>query len=140
MRGFVLLSLIVMAFEHVNAGKRVNAESVAMTPIPRPVEFVADIRQSIPFGPSTDVMVECDDDDAVAWLREHFSAWYGEDGPTLSVGATGLEIPGGEESYALVADASGIRIAAHTLVGVRYAAYTMRQLVIAKRGTLRRSG
>ena len=37
------------------------------------------------------------------------------------------------EAYAVKADASGVRSAARTLAGVRWAAYSIRQLAIAKR-------
>ena len=44
------------------------------------------------------------------------------------------------EAYAASADASGVKIAANTLAGVRWASYTLRQLAIAKRGTLKTEG
>ena len=49
-------------------------------------------------------------------------------------------LPDDKEGYTLAADSSGVKISARSLQGVRYAAYTLRQLVIAKRGTMTTTG
>lgn len=139
-RAFALLVVVAVVGASVVAGNSVNTETVEMTPIPRPVEYAADMDKPVPFDSSTVVTVDCPDMDAVRWLDAHFAAWYGPNAPSVKAGVAAFAVPEGEEAYTLIADASGVRIAARTLAGVRYAAYTIRQLAIAKRGTLKTAG
>ena len=130
------------------AGNEANPDAVELAPLPVPVEFVRDMDKPVAFDATATVTVECPDAGAVAWLARHFADWYGAQAPKVAggsrSGATDPDaqerVPPGDEAYSISADASGIKIAARSLAGVRWAAYTMRQLAIAKRGTFRTEG
>ena len=94
----------------------------------------------VPFGATTTVTLECPDPAAAKWLRSHYKEWYGNAAPKVKAGATGLKVDGGDEAYAASTDADGVKIAANTLAGTRWASYTLRQLAIAKRGTFKTDG
>ena len=108
----------------------------------------------VPFDATTTVTVECPDPAAAKWVGDHFKEWFGEYGPKVrekvkvEVKVKGVEeevkedvrVPEGEEAYAAVVDSNGVKIAANTLAGARWASYTLRQLAIAKRGTYRTDG
>ena len=132
------------------AGNEANPDAVELAPIPVPVEFSSDIDKPIAFDATATVTVACPDAGAVAWLVRHFTDWYGKQAPKVVQGGAQVAAadadaasrvpPDGDEAYAIVADSSGIRISARSLAGVRWAAYTLRQLAIAKRGTFRTEG
>ena len=122
------------------AGNPANPDAVELAPLPVPVEFVRDMDKPVAFDATVTVTVECPDAGAVAWLTRHFNDWYGAQAPKVAAAATGADIPEGDEAYAISADATGIKIAARSLAGVRWVAYTLRQLAIAKRGTFRTEG
>ena len=123
------------------AGNAVNPDAVELSPIPRPVRMTCDIDRPVAFDASTRVTVECPSSAAVDWLARHFGEWFGADAPQVVAGtASGdqagrMSLPAGDEAYAVKADADGVRSAARTLAGVRWAAYTIRPLAVAKRGT-----
>ncbi len=122
------------------AGNTANPDAIELVPIPAPVAFKSNIDAPVPFDAATKVVVECADPEGVAWLNRRFKEWYGAHAPTCAVGATGLELRAGDEAYAVSADASGVKIAARTLAGVRWAAYSLRPCAIAKRGTFSTEG
>ncbi len=131
-----MLTMVVTAF----AGNTANPDAIDLAPIPMPVTFASNIDVPVPFDATTKVVVECADAAAVEWLSRHFADWYGAHAPKCAAGATGLELRAGDEAYAVKADASGVKIAARTLAGVRWAAYSLRQCAIAKRGTFKTEG
>ena len=92
------------------------------------------------YVPLERVTVASPDPAAAKWIEAHFADWFGACAPKVSAGSTGLETPEGDEAYAAAAGADGVKISANTLAGARWAAYTLRQLTIAKRGTLKTEG
>ena len=94
----------------------------------------------VPFCAATKVTLECPDSAAVGWLRAHYAEWYGPAAPKVVAGVTGLRPDAGDEAYAASVDESGVKIAANTLAGARWASYTLRQLAIARRGSFRTEG
>ena len=117
------------------AGNEANPDAIELAPLPMPVEFKSDMDKPVAFDSATTVTVDCPDAAAADWLSAHFAEWYGKDAPKVVRGSAGLTLKDGEEAYAASADAGGVKIAARTLAGVRWAAYSIRQLAIAKRGT-----
>ena len=125
------------------AGNEANPDAVELAPLPMPVEFKSNIDSPVVFDSTATVVVDCPDEEAVKWLVAHFAEWYGDQAPKVVAGTTNLGlIDGGlgtrrpavrDEAYAITADASGVKVAARSLAGVRWAAYTLRQLAIAKR-------
>ena len=103
-------------------------------------KFTCDMKTYVPFDATTTVTVECPDPAAAKWLESHLAEWFGAYAPKVKAAATGAVLPGGEEAYAATTDADGVKISANTLAGVRWASYTLRQLVIAKRGTFKTEG
>ena len=103
-------------------------------------KFTCDMKTYVPFDATTTVTVECPDPAAAKWLGSHLAEWFGAYAPKVKAAATGAVLPGGEEAYAATTDADGVKISANTLAGVRWASYTLRQLVIAKRGTFKTEG
>ena len=101
--------------------------------------FTMDEKAYVPFDATTTVMVECSDSAATQWLASHLKEWYGDYAPKVVSGAVGLAAEG-DEGYAAKVDANGVKISANTIAGVRWASYTLRQLAIAKRGTMKTEG
>ena len=122
------------------AGNEANPDAVELAPLPLPVEFKSDMDKPVPFDASTTVTVQCPDNDAAGWLSRHFAEWYGKDAPKVELSTLNFQLLTSPEAYAVRADASGVKIAARSLAGVRWAAYSLRQLVIAKRGTFKTEG
>ena len=94
----------------------------------------------VPFDATTTVTLECPDPAAAEWLQAHYAQWYGDSAPKVKAGATGLKPDAGVEAYAASTDSNGVKIAANTLAGTRWASYSLRQLAIAKRGTVKAEG
>ena len=138
----VLMILGISMFAHCAAfaGNAVNPDAIELAPLPMPVEFKSDMDSPVPFDSQTVVTVDCPDKSAGQWLAAHFAEWYGAGAPKVKGGTCGLALRGGDEAYAVAADASGVKIAARSLAGVRWAAYSIRQLAIAKRGTFKTQG
>ena len=136
MGGLAVAAVCVMAF----AGRAAKPDSVELVPLPVPLEFTHDMDRPVPFDASTSVTVACPDAASVRWLARHFADWYGGQAPHVKAAAANVPIPVGEEAYDVVADSNGVKISARSLAGVRWAAYTLRQLAIAKRGTFRTEG
>ena len=145
--GFLSLAYVVVA-SAVFAGNEANPDAIELAPLPMPVEFKSDMDSPVAFDASTTVVVDCPDAKGAEWLAAHFREWYGKDAPKVVSNVAGVEmlpIPIANsqlasEAYAVRADASGVKISARTLTGVRWAAYTLRQLAIAKRGTFKTEG
>ena len=134
----------------VFADNRANPDAIELMPLPAPVKFTSDMDHPVAFDATATVEVICPDVAAADWLGRHFAEWYGVHAPKVAAArssATGGDedtqerVPPGDEAYTIsAASAGGIRIAANTIAGVRWAAYTLRQLAIAKRGTFRTEG
>lgn len=136
---FVLVTVLAWTLSG-RAGNAANPDAIELEPMPRPVEISSDMDAPVPFDEKTTVTVDCPDAAATAWLASHFRDWYGAFAPKVAAGACGLALRTGDEAYAVRADASGVKVAARTLAGVRWAAYSLRQLAIAKRGTFKTAG
>ena len=142
-----------------------NPDAIELAPLPLPRSFGSDMDRPVPFDAVTTVSVDCPDAEATPWLSRHFAEWFGNQAPqvvanvaskqmlpnpTANVQLASLENGNGKtgnigntslsEAYAVSAGESGVRIAANTLAGVRWAAYSLRQLAIAKRGTFKTEG
>lgn len=122
------------------AGNKANPDAIELAPLPMPVQFKADIDKPVDFDASTTVAVDCPDKGAAEWLSRHFADWYGADAPKVKLSTLNIKLSTSSEAYAVHADDSGVKIAAHSLAGVRWAAYSLRQLAIAKRGTFKTEG
>ena len=137
--GFLSMASVVVA-SVAFAGNAANPDAVELAPLPMPVEFKCDMDGPVAFDASTTVVVDCPDVKGAEWLASHLKEWYGDQSPKVAGGASGLQLKAGDEAYAVRADASGVKISARTLAGVRWAAYSLRQLAIAKRGTFKTEG
>lgn len=125
------------------AGNEANPDAIELAPLPMPVEFKSNMDAPVAFDSAATVVVECPDFSAAEWLAHHFAEWYGAQAPNVKAKGPDSAIaslPEGDEAYAVRADASGIQIAARSLAGVRWAAYSIRQLAIPKRGTFKTEG
>ena len=150
------LALVAIALSSL-AGNEANPDALELAPLPLPVELQSDMDKPVAFDASTTVVVQCPDEAAAGWLAAHFKEWYGEDAPKVEANVANVEmlpIPAAnsqptssgngntpvDEAYAVRADALGVKIAARSLAGVRWATYSLRQLAIAKRGTFKTEG
>lgn len=122
------------------AGNPVNPDACELVPLPAPVSFSSDMDAPVDFSSAAEVVVEVPDPAAVEWLNRRFADWYGKHAPRAVSGKTGLALMPGDEAYAVRADGGGVKIAARRLEGVRWAAYSIRQLAVARRGTFRTEG
>ena len=135
----ILATLAVVAMSAC-AGNAANPDALELAPLPMPVEFKSDMDSPVAFDASTTVVVDCPDAAGAEWLASHFAEWYGKTAPKVVRGEASLQLRAGDEAYAVKADASGVKIAARSLAGVRWAVYSIRQLAIAKRGTFKTEG
>ena len=97
----------------------------------------------VPFDATTTVRLACPDPAAAKWLQAHYKEWYGDYAPKVAEGqlaSFNFQLSSSAEAYAASVDETGVKIAANTLAGTRWASYTLRQLTIAKRGTFKTEG
>ena len=137
---FTVFASLLLAAGVSAAGNGVNRATVDLSPIPMPVEYSCDMDRPVAFDATAKVVVECPDPAAAGWLDAHLAAWFPESAPRAVAGETGLVLREGDEAYAAKADAEGVKVRARALAGVRWAAHSIRQLAIAKRGTFRVEG
>ena len=133
-------AVVAIAVTALFAGNRANPDAIELVPLPQPVEFKSDIDRPVAFDETVRVVVDCPDESSAPWLDVHLKQWYGKFAPKAVQGKSGLSLKDGNEAYAISADASGVKIAARTIAGVRWAAYSLRQLAIEKRGTFKTAG
>ena len=91
------------------------------------------------YCPLETVRIGCPDRSAGQWAASHLEEWYGAYAPAVKVSSlkkSGL----GPEDYELTVSEKGVEINAGTLQGVRYALYSLRQIAIPKRGTVKVEG
>lgn len=115
------------------------AGAVNVAPLPYPQEIKTDAKAPVALDETATVTVACPDEAAVPWLAAHFKEWYGVHSPKVVAGQLSTlnsQLSTSPEAYAATADTSGVKIAARTLAGVRWAAYTLRQMAGVKRGTM----
>lgn len=135
--------LLILAGWGSFAGNEANPDAVVVKPLPLPAKFESDMDHPLVFDRSRRFVVAvasaAEREVSVAWANRHLSIWFPVTSP-VAVSAPADPVAGGEEAYAIRADEAGIRISANGFRGVRLALYTLRQLVIAKRGTLKTEG
>ena len=137
----LLAGVATLVFFAAFAGSAANPDAIELTPIPRPRVFESDMDHPVALKRVVvAVGTETEPGTAKQWLKTHFREWFGEFAPEVAEERTASVRQQGEEAYSLSADENGVKIAAKTLDGVRWAAYTLRQLVIAKRGTMTTGG
>ena len=132
-----------------------NPDAIELAPLPMPRAFESDMDRPVPFDAATMVAVDCPDAEAAPWLSRYFAEWFGVQAPQVvaasfrlvgaalqdqSLSTFNFQLSTSPEAYAASADAAGVRIAARSLAGVRWAAYSLRQLAIARRGTMKTEG
>ena len=140
MKNTIILAVLSVVAVSVLAGNKMNPDAIELKPIPVPREFKSDIDNPVSFDSSVTLAVACPDANGVKWLADHLIEWYGKDAPKVQSSTFHSCISDDPESYSIVADASGIKIAANSIAGIRWAAYTLRQLAIARRGTFKMQG
>ena len=91
------------------------------------------------YFPLSTVSVSCPDKTAREWAESHLKEWYGLHAPKVE-SARSNSAPMDKEAYRMECGKNGVRITAGTLQGVRYALYTLRQIAVPKRGTLKVEG
>lgn len=94
---------------------------------------------SVDYVPFDTLIISCPDYKACDWAERHLKEWYGKTSPEVHAlvrDAAGLS----EGEYSIDISRDCIRVESASINGVRYALYTLRQLAIAKRGTLKLEG
>ena len=109
-----------------------------LAPVICPEPTKAEI-SAIEYYPLDLVRINCPDQSAVVWARKHLVEWYGKSAPKVEA-ASIQETDLGEEDYELTIDSKGVSVTAKTLMGIRYAMYSLRQIAIPKRGTVKVEG
>jgi hypothetical protein len=102
--------------------------------------FTYDKDVYVPYDAGTTVLLDCPDAAAEDWLEDRFCEWYGKAAPKVKAGKANLKVAKDPEAYSVTADEKGVKVAANTIAGVRWASYTLRQIAIAKRGTFKTEG
>ena len=119
-----LLAFVSVLFVAGSAfsGNDINPDAIELIPLPMPIEMKSDMDSPVAFDSRTLVVLECPDAVGVKWLAAHFAEWFGADAPKVTGGKTGLVLTGGNEAYAIESGVAGVKIAARSLAGVRWAA------------------
>jgi len=102
----------------------VSFRSPVVIPKPERLTFRAEVE--VRLDASQTLTVACPDAAAVPWVADHTKAWFGFAPKTV---AKEIAHVATDEGYRLEARPDGILIEAKTLQGVRYALYTLRQIV-----------
>ena len=105
----------------------VSFRAPEIVPPVRSQTFRADVE--VRFGPDRTLTVACDDAKASGWVGEHLRLWYGTPPRVVSAAGPSADWTLGDEGYRLSAKPEGVSIEAKTLQGVRYALFTLRQVV-----------
>ena len=116
MKNTIILAVLAVSAVSAFAGNEANPEAIELAPIPVPREFKRDIDNPVAFDSSVTLAVDCPDANAVKWLADHFAEWYGKDAPKVQPSTFGSSLSDDPEAYSVVADASGVRIAARPRV------------------------
>ena len=104
---------------------------------PAPKEMSADWSVRVPLEGRVEVRCAESPEAAGRWISGKFAGWFGKAPQVVSAADSSVTEP---EGYEIAADGGGVRLSAKTLQGIRYAAYTVRQLAIPRRGTLTTEG
>lgn len=91
------------------------------------------------YYPLARIEISCPDNSSEKWAQKHLRQWYGKFAPKVSMSVAKNDIQG-SEAYDLIVDEKSVQIKAQTLQGVRYALYSLRQIVIPRRGTQKVEG
>ena len=102
---------------------------------PAPKSMELDAGRWVALDGSVPVRVATAAQGAPQWVAAHWEKWFGARIKAESVDAASA--PQGEGAYGLEVSEDGIAISAATLSGVRHAMYSLRQLSMAGRGTLK---
>ncbi len=140
MKNAIILAVLSVTAVSVFAGNKTNPDAIELAPIPVPREFKSDIDNPVAFDSTVTLAVDCPDANGVKWLADHFIKWYGKDAPKVESSTFTSRLSDDIEAYSIVADSSSVKIAARSLAGVRWAAYTLRQLAMARRGMFKMKG
>ena len=102
---------------------------------PAPVALTCVSNVAVRVDAAQTVTVACGEM-AVPWVESHLKKWYGEYAPKVTAATYAPIATQGDEAYEFDADASGIRIRAPKASGVRYALFSLRQVILPARGTV----
>ncbi len=86
--------------------------------------------------PLRKLSVSCADAKGIAWAKKHLKSWYGKSMPEVVAGSRSTSSLG-DEAYELSVAENEVQVVARTLQGVRYALYSLRQMAIPQRNTLK---
>lgn len=103
-------------------------------PAPVSVQCVSNV--AVRVDAAQTVTVACGEAAAAPWVERHLKSWYGAHAPKVRAAACEPIAAQGDEAYEFDADARGIRIRAPKAAGVRYALFTLRQVIVPARGTV----
>ena len=127
MMGIAIPFVVAAAVLHevINLPSPLDFRRPSIIPAPAKLEYMHDV--AVVLGANTALAVMCPDAAAGTWVKSHVKEWFGFV-PRIEVGDMVPDgVLGGDESYLLSAKPGRIVLAANTLQGVRYAAYTLRQ-------------
>ena len=102
---------------------------------PAPKRMDLDAGTWVPLDGSSPVSVASSAPGAARWVADHWEKWFGARVSVKEVDASGGAAE--EGAYGLEISPDGVEISAATLAGVRHAMYSLRQLSMAGRGTLK---
>ena len=94
---------------------------------------------SVEYVPFEKILLACGDENAAVWAKRHLKEWYGKNAPEVIVVNESPAISA-EDEYRIQIGDEGVRVEAASIIGTRYALYSLRQIAIAKRGTLKVEG
>ncbi|MBQ0006423.1 MAG: family 20 glycosylhydrolase [Alistipes sp.] len=129
----LLLGNVLTSYGATGANSAVDMNTINIMPV-LPYPASSDIHYEECFD-LTRIIIDCEElSSATAWTEKYMKEWYGEFAPSVVAGKSVSGISDAE-AYSLLSDGSGVSVKARTLQGIRYAMFTLRQLVIPKRGT-----
>ena len=124
----VLRTFIVLSFANI-ATAQSNIDVPSITPVPVQCKLSA-----TDYAPFKAVTISTDDESVYKWAKTHLSKWYGKYAPKVTIVPFSGEKMA-DDAYSFVVNDNGVQITATNITGVRYALFSLRQIVIPGRGT-----
>lgn len=137
-----LFAFAVASASSLFGGNEINPDAIELSPLPKPEKMQIDSDRPVSLDEvSLYVSKTSEAKDGIEWLSTHIKEWYGDLAPKVLPSSSALKnLPEGEEAYAICTDKNGVKISANSLKGVRWAAYSLRLMATAKRGTFKTVG
>lgn len=129
------LCLLGVALLNLMSPQRTEGQQL-MQICPKPQQATIETSEYVPLEY---IDIKCPDPETAKWTRKHAREWFGKSAPeVMQTISSSLSLK--EDSYILSTSERGVCIEAGSLQSARHAMFSLRQLAIPERGTLKVQG